>query len=109
MSAGRKPKPKRPRTVQREAARRFAALARDGERLFAGGPGGNPERPIDIDSAAVVEPRARSTPCPRCGGEHNVDEHAAVTRDNGRLREAKLRCRRCGTTRSLWFRLPIVN
>jgi hypothetical protein len=32
-----------------------------------------------------------------------VLEHVALTIDGARLREARLRCRRCGTTRSLWF------
>jgi len=109
MSARRKARPKRARTERREDERRLAALGRDAERLFSRGPGGSPERAIDIDSVAIVEPRSRSTPCPRCGGEHSVDEHAAVTLDDRRLREAKLRCRRCGTTRSLWFRLRMLH
>jgi hypothetical protein len=33
----------------------------------------------------------------------------AVTRFGIRLREARLRCRQCGTTRSLWFRINDVG
>jgi hypothetical protein len=109
MSTRKKQEPRRARTARREAERRLASLGRDRERLFARSPGGSPERPIEIESAAIVEPRARSTSCPRCGGEHIVDEHAAVTHGGGRLREARLRCRQCGSTRSLWFRLRVVN
>lgn len=102
-------KPKRDRTARREAARAAVKLGTDRERLFRHEPGGSPERPIDVESASIVEPRARSLTCPLCEGEHEVVEHAAVTTPRGALREARLRCRRCGSRRSLWFRLPIVN
>jgi hypothetical protein len=102
-------RPKRGRTLRREAERQAESLARDKERLFALEPGGRPERPIDVDSAAVVDIRAAATPCPRCGGELAVDEHAAVSHGGERLREARVRCRRCGSRRSLWFRLPVLS
>ena len=103
-------KTKRPRTVRREEARQSAALARDRERLFRLEAGGTPERPIDVASASVVDVRAAAVPCPRCGGDQAVKEHAAVGGTGGaRLREARLECRRCGSVRSLWFRLPSVN
>ena len=59
-------KPKRERTLRRESARKAERLARNRERLFLLELGGSPERPIDVDSAAVVEIRARGVPCPRC-------------------------------------------
>lgn len=102
-------KPKRDRTVRREAVRRALSLARDKERLFALEPGGAPERPIAVASAPVVDSRARTTLCPRCGGHHHLEEHAAVTIDGVRLREARLKCPTCGSRRSLWFRLPELN
>jgi len=102
-------KPKRERTARRERARDLGKVSRDRERLFALGPGGSSESPIAIDSPAVVEPKARAIPCPRCGGEHEVVEHVAVTRDGARVREARLRCRGCRSRRSLWFRLPVLN
>src|SRR5262245_60339222 len=103
-------KPKRPRTVRREEARQVVSLAKDRERLFRLEAGGTPERPIDVPAASVVEVRAAAVPCPRCGGEHAVKEHAAVGGDAGvRLREARLECRRCASRRSLWFRLPSIN
>jgi hypothetical protein len=103
-------KPKRARTVRREALRDAAALARARERLFALGPGGSPERPIAVDAVSVIELRAAAVACPRCEGEQRVDEHVAVTTARGlRLREARLVCRACGTRRSLWFQLPVLN
>jgi hypothetical protein len=102
-------KPKRARTERREHERRMLRLGRDRERLFAKEPGGSPELPLEVDSASVVDVRARSTRCPRCDGEHSVEEHRAVESKGVRLREARLLCRSCGSRRSLWFRLPVIN
>mgnify|MGYP003444629667 CR=1 FL=1 len=103
-------KPKRARTVRREAQREAAALADARERLYVLNPGGAPERPISVDAVSVIELRARSVPCPRCQGDQRVDEHKAVTTTHGaRLREVRLICRACGTRRSLWFQLPVLN
>jgi hypothetical protein len=103
-------RPKRARTVRREQARHAAELARDRERLFRLEPGGALDHPIEVPSPSVVETRAAAVPCPRCGGEHEVVEHVATSSDRGvRLREARLRCRKCGSARSLYFTLPLVN
>lgn len=95
----------RSRTKLREAARSLQKLRAARERLLALEPGGSPERPVLVVSAAVVETHAESVPCPRCNNKHEVTEHLAVTVDGSRLREARLRCRQCGSTRSLWFRI----
>ena|ERR1041384_4296707 len=97
------PKKPRPRTKLREAARSVQKLQDARRRLFELEPGGTPERPLLVASAAVVEAHAESVACPRCSGRHDVVEHAALTINGTRLREARLRCRQCGTTRSLWF------
>ncbi|HVU04644.1 MAG TPA: hypothetical protein VHE30_22975 [Polyangiaceae bacterium] len=102
-------KPKRDRTARREAARAAVRDAKDREKLFLREPGGSAERAIVLESPSVVEPRARSVPCPLCGGEQEVVEHAAVSTDQGTLREARLKCRRCGSRRSLWFRVALPN
>jgi hypothetical protein len=68
-------------------------------------PGGRANHPIDVTTAAVIEPKARSVACPRCDEPFDVESHEALTNEDGRLREVKLRCRTCGTTRSLWFRI----
>ena len=102
-------KPKRARTIRREAVRDAASLAHRRERLFALDPGGSAERPIPVDAVSVVELRAEAMPCPRCEGEQRVDEHAAVTAQGVRLREARMVCRACGSRRSVWFQLPVLN
>jgi transposase-like protein len=53
----------------------------------------------------VVDGRALAERCPRCNGEHELLEHAAVTVNGVRLREARLRCRACRSVRSLFFQL----
>ncbi len=93
------------RTIRREQERALRRLQDDRERLFALEPGGNPGRPIETASAAVIDAHATSVPCPRCGGHLELLEHAATVHDGVRLREARLRCRQCGSQRSLWFKL----
>jgi transposase-like protein len=99
------------RTVRREQERTRAKQQEDRERLFVLEPGGRPERPLEAHSAAVIETQATSVPCPRCGGGQEVVEHTALVHNGVRLRETKLRCRQCGTKRSLWFRIigPSLN
>jgi len=99
----------RPRGQRRETERTLGKLAKARQRLFELELGGSAERPLPVVSAAVVEAHAESVPCPLCEGKHEVVEHVAVTRFGIRLREARLRCRQCGTTRSLWFRINDVG
>jgi hypothetical protein len=98
-------KKSRPRTKLRAAARAGEKLGDARQRLFELEAGGSAERPFSVVSAAVVEAHAESVPCPRCEGKHEVVEHVALTLNGVRLRQAKLRCRQCGTTRSMWFRI----
>jgi len=99
------------RTVRRERERAQTRLEADRERLFALSPGGSPERPLDAASAAVIESHALSVPCPRCGANHELIEHSAHVLRGVRLRETLLRCRQCGSQRSLWFKIvgPSLN
>lgn len=99
----------RARATRREEQRTLAKLQTARERLFTLEAGGAPERPLAVVSAAVVEAHAESVPCPRCAGRHDVVEHVAVTIAGVRLREARLRCRQCGSQRSLWFRISDVG
>jgi hypothetical protein len=103
------PKKPRSRTKLRQATRSLRKLQDAQQRLFELEVGGKPERPLSVTSAAVVEGHAQSVPCPLCSGRHDVVEHVAVTVDGARLREARLRCRQCGTTRSLWFCISEVG
>lgn len=101
-----KRQPKRSdRTVRREQERASTRLQEDRERLFALEAGGRIERPIEALSAAVIEAHAASVPCPRCDGAQEVTEHSALVHEGVRLRETKLRCRQCGSHRSLWFKI----
>lgn len=99
----------RPRTQRRETERAIGKLQDARERLFELEPGGSPERALPVASPAIVEVHAESVPCPRCGSKHEVLEHVAATVAGVRLREARLRCRQCGTKRSLWFRINDVG
>jgi uncharacterized protein with PIN domain len=101
-------RPKRPvraRTALRRARTQDEKLVRARGKLIDLAPGGTPERPIDVPTSAVVEPKASAVRCPRCDEPFVVEAHEASTTEHGRLREAKLRCKSCGKERSLWFRV----
>lgn len=98
-------KPPRARTVARAAIRHDEKLVRDRERLFALSQGGTPSLPIEVSTASLVEPRASSMPCPRCGGTLRVDEHTAETFGGALLRVARMRCATCGAQRRVYFRV----
>ena len=78
------------------------ALVRDREKLAAMSPGGSRDKPIEVDSAAVVEPRVRALACPQCNGEYKLVEHRSV--ESG-IRAVDVRCIVCSVKRTLWFRL----
>jgi hypothetical protein len=98
---------KRARTERREAARAAEKIARQREKLAVLEPGGAPERPIDVATAAVIEPQARSMPCLRCGAEGvaRIEEHEARAIEDRRLRLVRLACGRCGAARVVYFRI----
>ncbi|HLV66312.1 MAG TPA: hypothetical protein VKY73_10895 [Polyangiaceae bacterium] len=102
--AGKRP-PSRARTARRELARAEEKLRIQRERLFQLEPGGTPERPIEVETVAVIEVKAASLACPACGGRVRVQSHEAPTIRGVRLREVRVRCTACGRERSLWFRL----
>ena len=86
-----------------------AKLARQRERLFEMGPGGGPSRPIEVQSASVVEVSAMSTPCPTCGGALRVEAHDATVVDGASLRVARMRCAQCAKAKSIYFRIAAPN
>lgn len=92
----------RPRTARREQERAAKKLVRDREKLAALVPGGSRERPIEVGSSAVIEPRVESTPCPQCEGRLQIREHAS---EGAGLRRVDVICRTCGAPRSFWYRL----
>lgn len=93
---------KRPRTQRRIEARVAQKLVRDREKLFALLPGGSRERPIEVDSASVIEVRVEALPCPQCEGHYRLREHVSIASG---LRRVDVTCRQCSASRSLWFRI----
>ncbi len=67
--------------------------------------GGSPDRPIVVDSAAVIDGRAARFTCTACGSEVRVADHRAAIIDGARLRVAHLACRMCRLDRVVYFRL----
>jgi hypothetical protein len=80
-------------------------LVRLTEKVAGKLPGGSPEQPIDVASAAVIEGKARATSCVQCGGNVELRGDRATSTARGILREIRLACRRCHAPRSLWFRV----
>ena len=93
---------KRPRTQRRIDERAARKLVQDREKLFALLPGGARARPIEVDSAAVIEVRTHALPCPQCEGRYRIREHVSIASG---LRRVDVTCRQCGAPRSLWFRI----
>jgi hypothetical protein len=98
-----------PRTVRRTLARDYGKLADARVKLAALETGGSPERPMEVESASVIEPHALSMPCLRCEGTLRLEEHAATTNDGARLRVVRMRCALCGTRREVWFRIAMPS
>jgi hypothetical protein len=98
-------RPPRPRSLRRALERDQDKLAAARRRLIALEAGGTPGRPIEVASAAVIEARAASVPCPDCAGELRAEGHDAFEHEDALLREVRLICRRCGGTLAQYFRI----
>lgn len=98
MSTGSK-KPRAARRLDERAARK---LVRDREKLFELSPGGSAARPLEVESAAVIEGRVESLPCAQCGGPYRLRDHVSV---GPGLRRVDVTCRQCSAPRALWFRI----
>jgi hypothetical protein len=94
------------RKQRRDAERTARAHVRTRELLARAEAGGMPDHPIDVASSAVIEVRARATPCPQCDGALRLVEHVA---ESASLRRLELRCAQCGTPRRMWFRIVAAN
>ncbi len=90
-----------------DRAKRAEDEALEAERLRARRearlPGASPVHPIEVASAATIEPRAGAQPCPRCSAPAHVDAHEVETHDDRRLRVARMRCGSCGHRRPIYF------
>jgi hypothetical protein len=95
----------RHRTLLREVNRADAKLVRAKSKLIDLEPGGTEARPLDVTTASLIEPKAKSVDCPRCDAPFSLESHEAHADGHNRLRETKLRCKLCGMQRSLWFRI----
>jgi len=93
----------RERKARREHERELRKTVRRLEREAATLPGGAPDNPVNVASAAVVETRARATPCALCGGDLELRGDRATSTPRGVLRELQAVCRRCHAPRALWF------
>jgi hypothetical protein len=104
-------RPPRPRRQRREQERALQKQVERAERAAAELPGGAPDRPIEVTSAAVVDTKARAVPCVRCGGSLEPRGDRASSTPRGVLREIELACRQCHGRRTLWFRIapPAAN
>jgi hypothetical protein len=96
-------RPKSERAERRARQRAIEKLARQRERLARLEPGGSAGRPIEVDTAAVIETRAESGECLRCGEAVRVIDHRAETHDGARVRVVVVRCSQCGAERTSYF------
>jgi hypothetical protein len=101
----KKKRPLRARNLRRALERDQDKLAAARRKLIALEAGGSPARPIEVASAAVIEARAESLPCPDCDGELRCQAHDAREHDGELLRAVTLTCRRCGATLEQYFRI----
>lgn len=95
------------RRARRERSRQQQKLVRELERLAALEPGGAADRPIEVDTPAVVDLRAVAIPCPLCGGRLRLEDHAASEIDGVRLRVATVSCTGCYERRRRYFKLSL--
>lgn len=101
----------RKRTERRAAERAAAKLAEQREKLFFASDGGSIDRPLAVESASLVEPRALSQPCPKCLGALRLVSHDAVAHKGAMLRAARTQCSLCASPWTMWFRVerPMPN
>jgi hypothetical protein len=107
-SAMKSPKKRSARTERRAAERDARKRTHDRLRLATLEPGGRPDRPVEVESASVIEPSAAAAPCVACGGRVRVEDHAARTVDGVSLRVVRVRCPTCGLGRELFFRIVVA-
>lgn len=111
LSVTKKKRPARTRTLRRTIERDHGKLALARRKLLALEAGGTPGHPIEVPSAAVIESRAESVPCPDCDGALRVSAHEALSHDGELLRDITLTCRSCSAPLRLFFQIvmPRLN
>lgn len=108
MTHSRKP---RSRTDRRRVERDERKLLESKVRLAKLTEGGSEARPINVESASVIERRATTFPCLACDHHTHVVAHDAIHSGEARLRQVTVGCTRCGTRRMLFFKIsgPSLN
>jgi len=103
--------PPRPRKQRRAQDRALRKAVRRTDAQAAGLPGGTAAHPLDVATAALVEPKARAASCPLCGGGFELRGDRATATSRGVLRAVDVVCRLCHAPRTLWFRIapPATN
>lgn len=104
-SVTKKKRPARTRTLRRNLERSQDKLGGARRKLIAISPGGTAEQPLEVVSAAVIESRAESVPCPDCEGSLRAEEHTAFEHEGTLLRKVELVCRSCGAPLTQYFRI----
>jgi hypothetical protein len=103
IDAMKKKRSPRPRTLARKAAASAVKLTGLREKLAELSPGGSAAAPISVESAAVIELRAVSEPCPACAGPLKLAAHEVEAGGGALLRRVELRCARCDRHVTRWF------
>ena len=101
MSRARKERRELQREAVKDAKRRLSIALRER--------GGSPELPQVVESASVIEPIARGTPCVVCGAEVAIEEHEARTLVGSPVRIVHVKCRMCGVSRKVYFQIASLN
>lgn len=95
----------RKRTERRALERDLKRQIEQRDKLAALEPGGAADRPIEVATAALIEPMARASRCPRCHGESRLEEHVV----ENSVRVARVRCTACNSPRAIYFRISAVH
>lgn len=98
-------KPKRARTVRREADRSVEKFRADAAKLWALQQGGSASRPVSIAVASQIEPDAEGVACPFCRATMRAVSHDVEEAAGQRVRVVTLQCRGCHTS---WRRYYVI-
>ncbi len=93
----------------RRKARRLlehhVASLRDRDLNVRSQPGGSPDRPVIVETAAVILGRAARFRCGQCTGALRFTDHMPVLINAARRRRVDAQCSLCGARRSIWFEI----
>lgn len=67
------------------------------------------DNPLQVTSAAAIEPRAEAEPCPICDGPLHVQAHEVDDDGPVRLRRVELKCGDCGRPTTFYAEVQLPN